>query len=112
MSGQVIRPSLNDGKAILFLSPLCFAELWTITLKKGEKMICEVILLRNEMRGEIAEYYFYQTRFMNIPPKLLHLNIVTLTPGSSRGSVTWKEKIYWTTTRRKSKPKLERISKK
>ena len=34
---------------------------WTLTLAKGEKMKCEVILPRNEMKGEIIEYCFYQT---------------------------------------------------
>ena len=43
-----------------------FVELWTFTLIEGEKMSCEVILQGNEMRGEIAEYDFYQTLSMII----------------------------------------------
>ena len=36
-------------------------NLITFAFMKGEKMKCEVILLQNEIRGEITKYYFYQT---------------------------------------------------
>ena len=41
-----------------------FVELWNFTLIECEKMKCEVILLRNVMRGEIIQKCFYQTLSM------------------------------------------------
>ena len=38
-----------------------YVDLVFFTLAKAEKMKYEVIILRNEMRGGIAEYCFYQT---------------------------------------------------
>ena len=35
-----------------------FVELWNVAPIEGEKMKCEVILLTNEMRGEMIKYCF------------------------------------------------------
>ena len=41
-----------------------FVDLRTFTFMEGEKMKCKIILPWNEIRGEITEYYFYQTLSM------------------------------------------------
>ena len=38
----------------------------TFTLMEGEKIKCEVILPRNEMRDEITEYCVYQILSINV----------------------------------------------
>ena len=40
---------------------LAFVDVRIFALVQGEKIKCKVILLRDEMMGEITEYLFYRT---------------------------------------------------
>ena len=51
---------VKAGKSYQFTEGSLKLEI-TFTLVEGEKMICDVILPRNEVKGEITKYCIYQT---------------------------------------------------